>query len=371
MAAGRDDVDLAHRRSRRRAKGLPNWRIVRYADDFVVLVHGTAGTTSKPCAKTSRTCSRRMGLRLSAAKTRVVHMSDGFDFLGFRIQWKRKTGTNKWHVYTFIADRPIRSLKAKIRALTHRTSQQNPGTVLIQAQPDHARLGQLLQARGLQTHPQPPGPLRVVAGGPVAADTAPLDVEGRPPPVHHPRRAVETDHGGRDRTCSTPHRYRSPGTATGATRSPTPGPAQPPPDGSDRGEPGAWRRARRVRRAAWGNGPAATPAPRPRPTQPEKAVVLCVDEKSQVQALDRSQPVLPMMPGVPERRTHDYLRHGVTSLFAAFNIADGTVIGQLHRRHRAIEFRKFLTTVDKAVPADLDVHLICDNYATNLCNGGR
>jgi hypothetical protein len=73
-----------------------------------------------------------------------------------------------------------------------------------------------------------------------------------------------------------------------------------------------------------------------------------------------------MMPGVPERRTHNYLRHGVTSLFAAFNIADGTVIGQLHRRHRAIEFRKFLTTVDKAVPADLDVHLICDNYATNL-----
>ena len=83
------------------------------------------------------------------------------------------------------------------------------------------------------------------------------------------------------------------------------------------------------------------------------------------QALDRSQPVLPMMPGVPQRRTHNYLRHGVTSLFAAFNIADGTVIGQLHRRHRAIEFRKFLTTVDKAVRADLDVHLICDNYATH------
>jgi transposase len=98
---------------------------------------------------------------------------------------------------------------------------------------------------------------------------------------------------------------------------------------------------------------------------PEKAVVLCVDEKSQVQALDRSQRVLPMMPGTPERRTHDYLRHGVTSLFAAFNIADGTVIGQLHRRHRAIEFRKFLTTIDKAVPAELDVHLVCDNYATH------
>jgi transposase len=97
---------------------------------------------------------------------------------------------------------------------------------------------------------------------------------------------------------------------------------------------------------------------------PEKAVVLCVDEKSQIQALDRSQPVLPMMPGMPERRTHDYLRHGITSLFAAFNIADGTVISELHRRHRAIEFRKFLARIDKAVPAGLDVHLVCDNYAT-------
>jgi transposase len=98
---------------------------------------------------------------------------------------------------------------------------------------------------------------------------------------------------------------------------------------------------------------------------PERAVVLCVDEKSQIQALDRSQPVLPMMPGMPERRTHDYLRHGITSLFAAFNIADGSVISELHRRHRAIEFKKFLTAIDKAVPADLDVHLVCDNYATH------
>lgn len=98
---------------------------------------------------------------------------------------------------------------------------------------------------------------------------------------------------------------------------------------------------------------------------PEKAVVLCVDEKSQIQALDRSQPVLPMMPGMPERRTHDYLRHGITSLFAAFNIADGTVIGELHRRHRAVEFKKFLITIDKAVPTGLDVHLVCDNYATH------
>ncbi|MGW7674704.1 IS630 family transposase [Streptomyces sp. NPDC054775] len=98
---------------------------------------------------------------------------------------------------------------------------------------------------------------------------------------------------------------------------------------------------------------------------PEKAVVLCVDEKAQIQALDRSQPVLPMMPGMPERRTHDYYRHGITSLFAAFNIADGTVISELHRRHRAIEFKKFLIRIDKAVPAGLDVHLVCDNYATH------
>ena len=98
---------------------------------------------------------------------------------------------------------------------------------------------------------------------------------------------------------------------------------------------------------------------------PEKAVVLCTDEKSQVQALDRSQPVLPMMPGMPERRSHDYVRHGTTSLFAAFNIADGAVIGELHRKHRAVEFKKFLTTIDKTVPKDLDVHLVCDNYGTH------
>jgi len=98
---------------------------------------------------------------------------------------------------------------------------------------------------------------------------------------------------------------------------------------------------------------------------PERAVVLCVDEKSQIQALDRSQPVLPMMPGMPERRTHDYARHGITSLFAAFNVADGTVIGELHRQHRAAEFKKFLTTIDQRVPAGLDVHLICDNYGTH------
>jgi transposase len=98
---------------------------------------------------------------------------------------------------------------------------------------------------------------------------------------------------------------------------------------------------------------------------PDRAVVLCADEKSQVQALDRSQPVLPMMPGMPERRSHDYVRHGTTTLFAAFNIADGTVISQLHRNHRAVEFKKFLSTIDKTVPEGLDIHVVCDNYGTH------
>ncbi|MFF4848606.1 IS630 family transposase [Streptomyces sp. NPDC001194] len=98
---------------------------------------------------------------------------------------------------------------------------------------------------------------------------------------------------------------------------------------------------------------------------PERALVLCVDEKSQIQALDRSQPVLPMMPGVPERRSHDYVRAGTTTLFAALDTATGKVIGSLHRRHRAVEFKKFLLKLDKEVPADLEVHLILDNYVTH------
>jgi len=97
----------------------------------------------------------------------------------------------------------------------------------------------------------------------------------------------------------------------------------------------------------------------------EAVVVLSVDEKSLVQALGRSQPAFPMMPGMPEKRTHDYVRNGTTSLFAAFNIADGTVISSLHRRHRSIEFKKFLTKIDEQVPADLAIHLICDNHSTH------
>ena len=98
---------------------------------------------------------------------------------------------------------------------------------------------------------------------------------------------------------------------------------------------------------------------------PQAAVVLSVDEKSQVQALARCQPALPMVPGTAERRCHDYVRHGTTSLFAALNVADGTVISSIHRRHRAAEFRKFLTKIDKTVPQDLEVHVVCDNYSTH------
>jgi transposase len=98
---------------------------------------------------------------------------------------------------------------------------------------------------------------------------------------------------------------------------------------------------------------------------PLKAMVLCVDEKSQIQALDRTQPVLPLAPGIPERRTHDYARHGTTTLFAALNIATGEVIGETHRRHRSTEFLKFLRTIEANVPADLDIHLVMDNYGTH------
>jgi transposase len=98
---------------------------------------------------------------------------------------------------------------------------------------------------------------------------------------------------------------------------------------------------------------------------PDKALVLCVDEKTQIQALDRTQPWLPMRPGQVERRTHDYTRHGTTSLFAALDVKAGTVIGECHRRHRSVEFRKFLDTIDANVPPALDVHLILDNYGTH------
>ena len=101
------------------------------------------------------------------------------------------------------------------------------------------------------------------------------------------------------------------------------------------------------------------------PPEQTRAVVLCVDEKSQVQALDRSQPVLPMRPGQAERRTHDYYRHGTTSLFAALDIATGKVIGRCQKQHRHQEFLRFLDQIERTVPGDKDIHLVLDNYATH------
>jgi RNA-directed DNA polymerase len=125
------------KRSYRRSKGRPTWRIIRYADDFAILVHGSREDTEALREDVANVLAP-MGLRLSPVKTRVVHMSDGFDFLGFRIRWKRKRGANKWYVYTFIGDRPVRALKAKIRALTHKTSQWGLASVLT-------RLGQIMR----------------------------------------------------------------------------------------------------------------------------------------------------------------------------------------------------------------------------------
>ena len=102
---------------------------------------------------------------------------------------------------------------------------------------------------------------------------------------------------------------------------------------------------------------------------PDRALVLGVDEKSQIQALDRTQPVLPMLPGMPERRTHDYQRHGTPSLFAALDVATGSVIGKCYRRHRAREFLDFLKVIDRHVPEGLDIHLVMDNYATHKTAG--
>src|SRR5947209_5282386 len=98
---------------------------------------------------------------------------------------------------------------------------------------------------------------------------------------------------------------------------------------------------------------------------PERAVVLCVDEKSQIQALDRTAPVLPMLPGTPQRATHDYKRWGTSTLYAALDISSGQVFGSLHNRHRAVEFKKFLQRIDQNVPADLDVHVVLDNSSTH------
>ncbi|RBQ11600.1 group II intron reverse transcriptase/maturase [Spongiactinospora rosea] len=123
-------MSTCQRRASRRRTGSPTWRLVRYCDDFVVLVHGNRDDTLALHQDLAAVLAP-LGLRLSPAKTQVVHMAEGFDFLGFHIQWRRKRGTGQWYVYTFIAQGPIRALKDKIRALTGRTSHQSPARVLI------------------------------------------------------------------------------------------------------------------------------------------------------------------------------------------------------------------------------------------------
>ncbi len=125
------------KRACRRSRGRPTWRIIRCADDFVILVHGTRADTLALREDVAQALAP-LGLRLSPARTRVVHMGDGFGFLGFRIRWRTRKGSGKWHVCTFIDDRPLRSVKAKIRALTRKTSQQDLAHVLT-------RLGQIMR----------------------------------------------------------------------------------------------------------------------------------------------------------------------------------------------------------------------------------
>jgi RNA-directed DNA polymerase len=123
-------MSTRYQRSTRAGKGEPNWRVVRYADDFVVLVRGERRHVEALREQITHVL-QPIGLVLSPAKTQIVHMSEGFDFLGFHIRWRRKRGTTKWYVYTFVAKRPIRSVRDKIRALTPKTSQQDLGAVLI------------------------------------------------------------------------------------------------------------------------------------------------------------------------------------------------------------------------------------------------
>ena len=260
-------MSTAYQRADAAGKDEPNWRVVRYADDFVVLVRGNAdhvegpARADRPGARTDRVAARR-------AKTQIVHMSEGFDFLGFHIQWGRKRGTNKWYVYTFIAERPIRSVKAKIRALTPRTSQQDLGAVLI-------RINQIMRgwtnyfqhavAQRTFSHLQAFTWWRIVQMMRTRHRWRWKDV-----------RRWLTDRNGRWRPISadgielfnpeaipiTRYRYRG-------SKIPNPWASLfEPTHGRRHGEPVAWKHARRVRRAAWGNGPGAIPAPRPRPTQP-------------------------------------------------------------------------------------------------------
>ena len=213
--------------------------------------------TSRPCARTSPTCSPPMGLRLSRRpRPRCVHMSDGFDFLGFHIQWRRKT-RNEQVARLHLHRRPARPVvEGEDPCPDPQDVAAGPRGRADPAQPDHARLGQLLPARRRPSTPSATlAPVRVVAGRPVADDAAPLEVDGRPPTISPtPTGRWQPISGGRDRAVQ-------PRSGAGHPI-PLPGQHDPQPldpanhaNGRNRGEPVALKGARRVRRAAWGNGP--------------------------------------------------------------------------------------------------------------------
>ncbi|MGW3368996.1 reverse transcriptase domain-containing protein [Streptosporangium canum] len=253
------------RRASRRRKGLPTWRLVRYADDFVILVHGTQGDTLALRAEIAAVLTP-LGLRLSEAKTQVVHMADGFDFLGFRIQWRRKRGSDQWYVYTFIADRPIRSLKAKIRALTRMSSQMELGYVLTrlnQAMHGWATYFKHAVAKGVFCMLENFAWRRVVRMLQTRHRWNWTDVRRRfttPSGQWRPITAGEIALRPVSAIPVTRYRYRG-------NTIPSPLASGPRLNGRARGEPVAGRSARRVRREVRGNGPGVIPAPRPGPTQ--------------------------------------------------------------------------------------------------------
>ena len=194
-------MGTTYRRHQRRAHGLPTWRIVRYADDFVVLVHGQRADVESLHEDVSRGAGTARPSAVTRPRPGCVHMADGFDFLGFRIQWKRKRGTNKWYVYTFIADRPFTVGEGEDPCPDPPGLAGRHGHRDHQDQPDPARLDQLLPARRLQSTPSTACDhfvnWRVIRW---------LRKRHRwrwrpvPPPVHHPERAVAADRGRRDRT---------------------------------------------------------------------------------------------------------------------------------------------------------------------------
>ncbi|PKW18659.1 group II intron reverse transcriptase/maturase [Saccharopolyspora spinosa] len=191
-------MESPYQRRKRRRHGQANWRIVRYADDFAILVHCSAEDTRSIQDEVAQVLEP-LGLKLSQAKTRIVNMADGFSFLGFHIQWRRKPGSTKWYVYTFIADRPIRSVKDKIRALTRRTSQADPKDVLIRLnQIVHGWANYFRHAVAKYTFHMLGDFLwrRVIMW---LKTNASLVVEGHPQAASRPARGLVADHRGRHR----------------------------------------------------------------------------------------------------------------------------------------------------------------------------